>query len=171
MSPEELKAVSNRVGAQICDTATALLERSRRTLVGNGSYAGFLSAVFAMVPSAQPPLSPTEYGYLVYAQTGGMVHTRASDIMPGDVIVLEDARLKGHKGLHAYSMSAGEGTPCLGVVSDFEAKKMKVKALQANQHVGQATVESVSYRLEDLKSGSIKVCLLVSFADILLTSR
>ncbi|KAH9985838.1 hypothetical protein BJV77DRAFT_1071221 [Russula vinacea] len=77
--------------------------------------------------------------------------------MPGDVVVLDGAKLKGYKGLHTYSMSAGERAPCMGIVSEFDVKKLKLKALQASQRVGQATVESVSYRLDDLKSGTIKV--------------
>ncbi|KAI0040109.1 hypothetical protein FA95DRAFT_1503312 [Auriscalpium vulgare] len=157
LTPDELKALWGRVGVQVHEAALSLLERSKRALVGNGSYAGFVGAVLEQVPNALPPQSASEYGYLVYAQTGGAVRTRASEILPGDVIVLEEAKLKGHKGLHNYSVIAGEGLPCVGVVSEYDAKKLKVKALQANQHVGQATVESVSYRLEDLKSGSIKV--------------
>ncbi|TFY62404.1 hypothetical protein EVG20_g6713, partial [Dentipellis fragilis] len=155
--------------------------------VGRSSATGrtlvFVDAVLAQVPNAAT--GGAEYGFLVYAQTGGAVHVRASEIMPGDVIVLEDAKLKGHKGLQTYHQAAGDGgVPCVGVVSEFEVRKMKVKALQANQHVGQAvsttrgfafgrgllrriradvsanaakTVESVSYRLDDLKSGTIKV--------------
>ncbi|KAI0314153.1 hypothetical protein OF83DRAFT_470145 [Amylostereum chailletii] len=159
MSGEQLRAVWGRVGVQMCEVATTLHERSKRTLVGNGSYAGFVHAVLAQVPNAaHPPAGSTEYGYLVYAQTGASVHARADEILPGDVVVLEEARLKGHKGLHAYTLNVGEpGVPGLGVVAEFETKKVKIKALQANQHVGQATVESVSYKLEDLKSGTIKV--------------
>ncbi|KAA1474716.1 hypothetical protein DENSPDRAFT_782283 [Dentipellis sp. KUC8613] len=156
MSAEELRAVWGRVGVQVHESAVSLLERSKRTLIGNGSYAGFVDAVLTQVPNAAA--GGSQYGFLVYEQTGGSVHVRASEIMPGDVIVLEDAKLKGHKGIQSYHQAAGEGgVPCVGVVSEFEVRKMKVKALQANQHVGQATVESVSYRLDDLKSGTIKV--------------
>ena len=139
MSAEELRALWGRVGVQICEVATTLHERSKKTLIGDGSYAGFVAAVLAQVPNAQqPPMDGVEYGYLVYAQSGASVHTRASEIMPGDIIVLEGAKLKGHKGLHAYTTVAGEGAPCIGVVCEFETKKLKVRSLQANQHVGQA---------------------------------
>jgi len=79
--------------------------------------------------------------------------------MPGDIISLEEAKFKGHKGLHqSYQQSVGvEGEAALGVVSECEAKKSKVKVFQANRHVGSQTVESVSYRLEDLKSGTVMV--------------
>jgi len=51
----------------------------------------------------------------------------------------------------------GRGGPLVGIVSEFDSKKSKVRVWQANQHVGQQTVENVSYRLEDLKSGQVKV--------------
>ncbi|KAL0062309.1 assembly of actin patch protein [Marasmius tenuissimus] len=90
-------------------------------------------------------------------QTGSSVQKRASEILPGDIVWLKDAKLKGHKGLHTYTQHVGEGDEaCVGVVSEFEAKKFKVRVFQANQHVGQQTVESVSYRMEDLKSGVVK---------------
>lgn len=157
MTVDELRAVWGRVGVRVAEAAGALLERSKHKFVGNGSYEGFVAEALAGVPNALASYGPGEYGFLVYAQTGAQVHTRLADIMPGDVVVLEGARFKGHKGLHTYSMSAGESAPCMGVVSEFDPKKLKLKALQANQRVGQAIVESVSYRLEDLKSGTIKV--------------
>lgn len=141
---EELRGVWYRVGVHVAEAALALLERSKRTLVGNGSYESFIAEAMAQVPNASPPSNPGEYGLLIYAQTGAQVHTRLTDIMPGDVVVLEGAKLKGHKGLSAYSVSVGgEGTPCMGVVSQFDARKLKLKALQANQKVGQAVSENL----------------------------
>ncbi|EIW74640.1 hypothetical protein CONPUDRAFT_33207, partial [Coniophora puteana RWD-64-598 SS2] len=108
--------------------------------------------------AASVPVGSSEFGYLVYAQNGGAVSRRAADIMPGDVISLVDAKLKGHKGLQAYSQSVGMGGEALvGIVHETEHKKLKVRVFQANQKVGQQSVESVSYRLEDLKSGQVKV--------------
>jgi myosin tail region-interacting protein MTI1 len=138
MTVDELRTAWERVGVYVAEAASGLLERSKRTLVGNGSYEGFVAEALAQVPNASPPHAPGEYGFLVYAQTGAQVHTRLADIMPGDVVVVRSAKLKGHKGLQSYSMSSGEGTPCVGVVSEFDAKKLKLRALQANQRVGQA---------------------------------
>ena len=141
VTAEELRDVWLRVGMHVAEAALDLFERSKRTLVGTGSYEGFVAEALAQVPNAAPPRHPREYGFLVYAQTGAQVHTRLTDIMPGDVVVLEGAKLKGHKGLQTYSKSVG-GTPpwappCMGVVSEFDAKKLKLRALQANQRVGQ----------------------------------
>jgi len=126
-------------------------------LVGDGSHAGFVRAVLAQVPGVYVGPGNEDWGYVTYAQTGGAVQRRVSDIMPGDVISFWDAKLKGHKGLHAYNQTAGAGGALVGVVSEFDVKKSKVRVWQANQHVGQQTVEIVNYRLEDLKSGHVKI--------------
>ncbi|OJA10865.1 hypothetical protein AZE42_06829 [Rhizopogon vesiculosus] len=181
LSADELMAIWGKVGVQMVESATMLFDKSKRSLVGDGSYAGFVRAVIGQVPNAQrPSLDGEDWGYMIYAQTASSVQRRVAEIMPGDVIAFWDAKLKGHKGLQTYSQNvgAGENGPLLGVVSEVEGKKSKVRVWQANQHVGQQvsslrrwrrktngaltqkatqTVENVSYRLEDLKSGNVKV--------------
>jgi hypothetical protein len=158
LSADELMMVWGRVGVQICEAATTMFEKSKKGVVGDGTYAGFVHVVFAAVPNAAQAYG---YGYLVYMQNGSAVQKRASDIMPGDVVEIVDAKFKGHKGIQTYQQHVGTGGegPLVGVVGEFEAKKTKIRVFQANQHVGQQTVESVSYRLEDLKSGVVKVCV------------
>jgi len=176
MTADDLIAVWGRVGVQVCEVATALFEKSKRLLIGDGTYEGFVKAVLADVPNVTVSIDTGEYGYLIYSQNGSVVQKRASDIMPGDIIEFLDARFKGHKGLHAYQQTVGgSGELVIGIVGEFETRKSKIKVFQANQHVGQQvscyilqvepglsfscaqTVETVSYRLEDLKSGTIKV--------------
>ncbi|TFY61861.1 hypothetical protein EVJ58_g4244 [Rhodofomes roseus] len=158
LSPEELMKQWGRFGVQIHETASVLFDKSKKTLVGDGSYLGFVTAVLSQVPNAAHPAPPFDnFGYLIYMQTGGSVQKRVSEVMPGDIIVIQEAKFKGHKGLQSYNQTAGVGEPLYAIVCDHEVKKSKVKVFQANQHVGQQTVESVSYRLEDLKSGSVKI--------------
>lgn len=155
LSPDELMAVWGRVGVQICEVATRLHDKSKKMLIGDGTYEGFVNAVLSEVPNAALPVSTeASYGYLVYSQTGGAIQKRVSDILPGDIVQLEDVKLKGHKGLQAYNQNVDH---LIGIVSEFEPKKSKVRVFQANQNVGQQTVEAVSYRLEDLKSGNFRV--------------
>ncbi|TDL17740.1 hypothetical protein BD410DRAFT_882863 [Rickenella mellea] len=160
LSGDELLALWGRVGVHVGEAAVALHEKSKRALIGDGTFPGFVNAVIGHVPQAAPatPLQDGfSYGHLVYAQTGNTVQKRMSDIMPGDVIFLSEAKLKGHKGLQTYHQTVGVGgEPVVGIVCEFEVKKSKVKVYQANQHVGGQTVEMVSYRLEDLKSGNVK---------------
>ena len=176
LSAEELMKQWGRVGVQIHETASVLFDKSKKALVGDGSYLGFVTAVLSQVPNASHPAPPFDnLGYLIYMQTSGSVQRRVTDVMPGDLVVIQEAKFKGHKGLQSYHQTAGVGEPLYAIVSDYEQKKSKVRVFQANQHVGQQvglsprtercsthncrlqTVESVSYRLEDLKSGSVKV--------------
>ncbi|CCL98530.1 uncharacterized protein FIBRA_00529 [Fibroporia radiculosa] len=158
ISADDLIVIWGRVGIQIHETATVLFEKSKKSLVGDGSYLGFVTATLNQVPNAVQPVAPYDsFGHLIYAQSGSAVQRRVSDLMPGDVIILHDAKFKGHKGLQSYHQHVGIGDPLYAIIGDYEVKKSKVRVFQANQHVGQQTVESMSYRLEDLKSGTIKI--------------
>lgn len=158
LTADDLVAQWGRVGVQIHEVATVLFDKSKKTLVGDGSYLGFVTSVLGQVPTATQPVAPYDsFGYLIYAQNGSSVQRRVSDVMPGDVIVIHDAKFKGHKGLQSYHQTVGTDGPLYAIIGDYEVKKAKVKVFQANQHVGQQTVESASYRLEDLKSGSVKI--------------
>ena len=140
LSADELMAHWGRVGVQIHEVAAALFEKSKKSVVGDGSYLGFVTAVLDQVPTAAGVSASSdvdELGYLVYSQAAGAVQRRASDIMPGDIFVAREAKFKGHKGLQSYTQNVGVGPPLVGIIGDFEVKKSKVKVYQANQHVGQ----------------------------------
>ncbi|KAL5482900.1 hypothetical protein ACEPAI_9495 [Sanghuangporus weigelae] len=162
LSADALLDLWGRVGVYMSDAAALLHDKSRRMLVGDGTYPGFALAVARQVPTACIPSRSARYpyGHLIYFQTAGTVHKRCAEVLPGDVIVLQNALFKGVRGpLHqSYQEELGaKGDPVVGVIGEFEARKSKVRVYQANQHVGIQTVEYVSYRFEDLKSGTIKV--------------
>ncbi|KAF8301466.1 hypothetical protein DL93DRAFT_2038861, partial [Clavulina sp. PMI_390] len=151
-------ALHNRVGKHVLARAAALVEYARKSVIGDGSASGFVQTVLEQVPAAHAavmlPAASTsgrggelEYGPLIYVQSGNAVQKKASDIMPGDIAVVTGAKLKGHKGLSSYSVQVEWA---VGIVNEWEDKKGKLK-------LWQASVESVSYRLDDLKSGQIKV--------------
>lgn len=136
LSADELVALWGRVGVHIAEAAATLFDKSKKNVVGDGSYVGFIDATLSQVPNASRSSTPDTFGYLIYSQVGPNLQRRASDIMPGDIIVLQDAKLKGHKGIQIYHQNVGAGEPLVAVVADFEVKKSKVKVFQANQHVG-----------------------------------
>ena len=139
LSADDLIAIWGRVGVQVCEVATSLFENSKKTIIGDGTYAGFVTAVLAGVPNAASiSVASGEFGYLVYAQNGSSVTKRASDIMPGDIVEIHEGKLKGHKGIQTYHQNVGgSGEALLGIVGEFEAKKSKIRVFHANQHVGQ----------------------------------
>jgi hypothetical protein len=137
MTADQLTATWGRVGIQVCEVAVELFEKSKKTLIGDGTYVGFVNAVLDRVPNTSTvEEDASSFGYLIYVQTGSSVTKRAAEIMPGDIITLQDAKLKGHKGIQTYHRSVGEGIPVVAVVGEYEPKKSKVKAYQASQHVG-----------------------------------
>lgn len=157
----ELEAIWNRVGLQILTSAKLFADRSKKMVIGDGTPVGFVQAVLAAVPSARPiSMRDKYYGYPIYAQTGPGVDKKECDIMPGDIVALTDVKLKGFKGLQSYNLHIGtSGGPLLAIVHEYEGgKKHKLKvyqaALQSNTF---PSIESTSYRLDDLKSGTIQV--------------
>lgn len=145
LSADELMAHWGRVGVQIHEVAATLFDKSKKTVVGDGTYTGFIQAVISQVPNASFTLPLASYdslGYLIYSQAGSSLQRRASDIMPGDIIVLHEAKLKGHKGLQMYHQNVGVGDPVVAIVADFEVKRSKVKVFQANHHIGQQVCSS-----------------------------
>jgi hypothetical protein len=75
---------------------------------------------------------------------------------PGDIAAFYDAKLKGKKGLSSYTQNVGSvEEPLVGIVSESETKKHKLRVLQVERGVP----EEVSYRCDDLKSGRVVVSL------------
>ena len=150
LSADDLMTMWGRVGVQVCEVATSLFENSKKTLIGDGTYAGFVTAVLAGVPNATPISAASgEYGYLVYAQSGTLVQKRVSEIMPGDIVEIHEGKLKGHKGIQMYHQNVGgSGEALLGIVGEFEAKKSKIRVFHANQHVGQQVCFGFFFLLE-----------------------
>ena len=183
LRPEALALLAQRLNSRILESAHLIHEKSKKNVIGDGTSFGFLQQVLSTVPIA----STESLGHLIYAQTGTNVTRRAGDIIPGDIIALYDAKMKGHKGLASYTIVVGSADePLLGIVSEFSAsgKKIKLKAFAVNQHpnaypvsslseskyqtqLAFQTIDTPSYRLDYLKSGTVKVSYAISL-DLLI---
>ena len=145
MTADQLVSIWGKVGVLVCEAAVQLFEKSKKTLIGDGTHIGFINAVLDEVPNASAvEEDASSFGYLIYAQTGSSVTKRAADIMPGDIIVLQDAKLKGHKGIQTYHRTVGAETPVVAVVGEYEPKRLKVRAYQASQHVGSQVCHTIN---------------------------
>jgi myosin tail region-interacting protein MTI1 len=137
MTADQLKATWRRVGAQVNEVVRELFERSKKTVIGDGTYVGFINAVLDNVPNASAvEEDASSFGHLIYVQTGPSVTRRVADIMHGDIIVLQDAKLKGYKGLKPYHQNVGEGTPVVAVIDELRSKKSELKVYQACHQAG-----------------------------------
>lgn len=127
--------------------------------------------------SAHLPKPQGQWGYIVLEQEGTSVLKRSDEVRPkligqklqanfqprtGDIAAFYDAKLKGKKGLSSYTQNVGSvEEPLVGIVSESETKKHKLRVLQVERGVP----EEVSYRCDDLKSGRVVVS--VSFLSAL----
>ena len=102
-----------------------------------------MDAVLDRVPNASPVEGTSSFGYLIYVQTGSSVTKRLADTTFGDTIILQDAKLNGHKGVRTYHQNVVEGSPAVAVIGEYEPKKSKVGMYQASQHAGSRV--SMSY--------------------------
>ncbi len=144
LSGEELQAMWIKIGTQIHGAANMLYQRSRsRSVVGDGSFTGFVQAVLAEVSNISPQIfsEPHSYGYLIHSQNGSTVTRRCpAEILPGDIILFDNCHFQGRKGLQSYSIQIGtptaEGDDVIGIINEVEGKKHKVKVYHANQHIG-----------------------------------
>jgi len=70
-----------------------MFEKSKKTLIGDGAYAGFVQAAVATAPNATAvPIASGDYGYVMYVQNGASMQRRVSEIMPGDIVEIHDAK-------------------------------------------------------------------------------
>lgn len=70
-----------------------MFEKSKKTSIREGAYAGFIQAAVATAPNAAAvPIASGDYGYVTYVQNGASMRRRASEVMPGDIVQIRDAK-------------------------------------------------------------------------------
>jgi hypothetical protein len=95
----------------------------KRSLIEDGGYVRSVNAVLVRVPNASPvEEGPSSFGYLIYAQTGSSVTKRIADTTFGDTIILQDAKLNGHKGVCTYHQNIVEGSPAVAVIGEYSQR-------------------------------------------------
>jgi len=96
------------------------------------------------------------HGALIYTNLANASVTQTNEIKSGDVVTFRNAKFQGHKGgLHQkYSVDVGKPDHC-AIVLEWDGTKRKVKVVEQSKDKGRARSES--YRLDDLKSGEVRV--------------
>ncbi|PLW24517.1 hypothetical protein PCASD_07441 [Puccinia coronata f. sp. avenae] len=151
-----LQALSHSLGPQIVSRAKAKEDEKGFKGVEGPS---FVKTIIQSLGNALEPVGST-FGQVIYhcdvihdaKGSQPEIHIK-DDIRPGDIVASYGAAFKG-KGIGHNSMTLGSlNTPHAGVVSENDIKKNKFKAFG----VFNGKVELLSYRLDELKSGSIVV--------------
>lgn len=152
----KLQALSHSLGPQLVSRAKAKEDEKGFKGVEGSS---FVKTIIQSLGNALEPVGST-FGQLIYHcdvihdSKGPRPEIRIKDdVRPGDIVASYGASFKG-KGIGHNSMTLGSLlTPHAGVVSENDIKKNKFKAFG----VFNGKVELLSYRLDELKSGSIVV--------------
>lgn len=161
---DQLENYWTRYGASISKSANAL---SGNAALGDGSAHALVAELVSKLQGALAPVGTRAYGALVYANLGNATVQQFDEIRAGDVVTFRNARFSGkHGGLHTkYSL---EVVGHVAVVGEWDGTKKKLRVIeQGREKVGEkgevkkskkgGKVEGESYRLEDLRSGEVRV--------------
>ena len=158
---DQLENWWTRYGASISKSVEKL---SGSSAVGDGVAPTLITELLRPLPGALAPVGTRAYGALVYANLGNATVQQYDEIRAGDIVTFRNAKFQGkHGGLHTkYSLDvAGH----VGVVTEWDGTKKKVRvAEQGREKEGRekrkekkGKVEVEGYRLEDLRSGEVRV--------------
>lgn len=147
MTVDQLVITWSKVGIHINEVAGELFDKSRGTPIGDGTCIGFVNSVLDRISGVSTvEKDATSFGYLIF-QTGLSVTKNVADIMPGDIIALQDAKLEGRDGIQAHHRGTDEGITAVGIIGEYKPWKSMVKVYQACQHRDQSAGNQVGTSL------------------------
>ncbi|KAG5918954.1 hypothetical protein E4U42_006697 [Claviceps africana] len=149
---DQMEEFYERFGRQISQAAAS----RKDTVVGDGTPQGFVMELLRPLSAALPPVGTRSYGALVYANMAN-ASTQQQDVMrAGDIISFRNAKFQGKHGPMHAKYSAEVGRPDhVGVVAEWDGTKKKVRAWEQGRENRKVKLES--YKLDDLRSGEVKI--------------
>lgn len=149
---DEMEEFYERFGRQISDAAGS----KKDTVVGDGTAQGFIAELVRPLSGALVSVGTRSYGALVYANMANASTQQNDVIRAGDIISFRNAKFQGkHGAMHAkYSSEVGKPDH-VAVVSEWDGTKKKVRAFEQGRENKKVKVES--YKLDDLRSGEVKI--------------
>lgn len=157
MRQDQMEEAYDTFGKRIIASATAKKDQ----VVGDGTAQSFVLEMIRPLEDALLPISTRSYGALVYANMANASTQQHDVIRPGDIITIRNAKFQGKHGpMHAkYSSEVGKPDH-VGVVAEWDGTKKKVRAWEQGRDGKK--VKQESYKLDDLRSGEVKIWRVVS---------
>ncbi|KAI0392992.1 hypothetical protein F5Y17DRAFT_434229 [Xylariaceae sp. FL0594] len=149
---DELEAAYERFGRELARSAAA----KTGSVVGDGSPQALVNELLRPFPEALAPVGTRAYGALVYSNMANAATQIHDEIRPGDIISIRNARFQGkHGAMHArYTMEIGKPDH-VAIVSEWDGTKKKVRAWEQGRE--NKKVKQESFKLDDLRSGEVKI--------------
>ncbi|KAI1105799.1 hypothetical protein F4804DRAFT_96382 [Jackrogersella minutella] len=149
---DQLEEAYERFGRAL---ASAVGSR-KDSVVGDGTPQALILELLKPLKDALLPVGTRSYGALVYANLANASTQLNDEIRPGDILSIRNAKFQGKHGpMHAkYSMEVGKPDH-VAIVSEWDGTKKKVRAWEQGRE--SKKVKQESFKLEDLRSGEVKV--------------
>lgn len=149
---EQLEDLHSRIGSAISAAASA----KQNSTIGDGTAHALVVDLVQAQPNALLPVGNRAYGALVYANMANATVQQYDEIRPGDIIAFRNAKFSGKHGAMHGKYSEDVGKPDhVGIVTEWDGTKKKVRALEQGRENRKAKIES--FRVGDLKSGEIRI--------------
>ncbi|KAK4125897.1 hypothetical protein N657DRAFT_632086 [Parathielavia appendiculata] len=149
---DQLEESYERFGRAIGEAAAS----KKDTVVGDGTPQALIYELLRPFKDALLPVGTRAYGALVYSNLANASTMQNDEIRPGDIVSIRNAKFQGkHGAMHAkYSMEVGKPDH-VGVVAEWDGTKKKVRAWEQGRE--SKKVKQESFKLDDLRSGEVKI--------------
>ncbi|KAI2469921.1 hypothetical protein F4781DRAFT_199861 [Annulohypoxylon bovei var. microspora] len=149
---DQLEEAYERFGRSI---ASAVGSR-KDSVVGDGTPHALIHELLKPLKDALLPVGTRTYGALVYANLANASTQLNDEIRPGDILCIRNAKFQGKHGpMHAkYTMEVGKPDH-VAIVSEWDGTKKKLRAWEQGRE--SKKVKQESFKLEDLRSGEVKI--------------
>ena len=150
---DQLEDAHSKFGARLAEMANGKVG----SILGNGSSFALISDLFNSLPGALPPIGTRAFGAVVYTNLANASVQQLDEIRAGDIVSFRNAKLQGHRGRpikQKYNIEVGKPDH-VGIVVDWDGTKKKVRAWEQGRESKKVKIES--FKLEDLRSGEVKV--------------
>ncbi|KAL7627606.1 assembly of actin patch protein [Parahypoxylon ruwenzoriense] len=149
---DELEDAYERFGRAIA----SVVGTKNHSVAGDGSPQALIFELLQPLKDALLPVGTRAYGALVYANLANASTQLNDEIRPGDILSIRNAKFQGKHGpMHAkYSMEVGKPDH-VAIVAEWDGTKKKVRAWEQGRE--SKKVKQESFKLDDLRSGEVKI--------------
>lgn len=149
---DQLEEAHARFGQRVASDVAA----KQNAVVGDGTPQALILELLRPLPSALRPVGTRAYGALVYVNRANASVEQYDEIRPGDIVTFRNARFQGKHGAMHQRYSDDVGKPeHVAVVVDWDGRKKKLRAWEQGRESRKVKMES--FKIEDLRSGEVKV--------------
>lgn len=149
---DEMEEFYDRFGRQLAEAATS----KKDSIVADGTPMGLVLELLKPLQGALAPIGTRAFGALVYANMANASTQQNDVIRPGDIISIRNAKFQGKHGAMHAKYTAEVGKPDhVGVVAEWDGTKKKVRVWEQGRE--NKKVKQESFKLDDLRSGEVKI--------------